>query len=394
LLVFLYFLFSIILSFGLLQLKFNVDTDKITFVQQSQSLQNAHYLNKTFLFDQHNRYFLNKLLDLGHYVEIIVLVRDPGSNERKSNDELLKPQFNIINKTIIEEINQLFDSIVTLSFNDTDFNGSYRTYTYLNDLCARRLHKCSIENGLFRNELVQKDLLEEKVYYQDKDPLSSYGNANVVDGFSVKVLFGKFTLEKPMDEEEDPYMGKKLAIYHAGAVRIRFDLLATTEKEKYLSIKFMHVFADHLLKVQENDEYKSLNFSFYTSHTLQAELEKYSQNDIHAIIKSFFVFWILLFFSIWFNFSCDKQANNSTCCCKTLFDLICFKVTWKNILEKINSKFNRLMINSGSFMPFTILIKFILSITSSFGAISLLSVELNPFALTIIFILMSKSNEK
>jgi hypothetical protein len=196
-----------------------------------------------------------------------------------------------------------------------------------------------------------------------------------------------------MEDEEDPFMGKKLAIYHAGAVRIRFDLLATTQKEKHLALKFMHVFADHLLKAQENNEYKSLNFSFYTSHTLEAELEKYSQSDIHIIFKSFFVFWSLLFISIWFNLSCDKQASDSTCCCKYLFDLICFRVKWNSLLQSLRSKFNRIMINSGSFMPFTILIKFVLTITSSFGAISLLNVELNPFALTVIFILMSKCNE-
>lgn len=94
-----YLIFSTLLSFGLLTLRLDPsDPESLTYVRHSQALRNFHLLNRTFEFYQYNRNFANKQLYFGYYVEIMVTARMPNASRRASNDDLLKPEFNLINK--------------------------------------------------------------------------------------------------------------------------------------------------------------------------------------------------------------------------------------------------------------------------------------------------------
>lgn len=165
-----YIIISTLLSFGLLNLKFNLDTDSLSYVRDSETLRDAKILNKTFTYDATKRHFLNKLLDLGNYVEIIATVRDPNGKQRKSNMDLLEPEFNMINRTVLDEFNQLYDEVINIEIEDLEevleFNSTLnketktvqkKTYKYVDDLCAKRLMKCSIEEDCFVETNSKKD---------------------------------------------------------------------------------------------------------------------------------------------------------------------------------------------------------------------------------------------
>jgi hypothetical protein len=389
-LIFFYLLISILFSFGLLQIKFNMDTDSLSIVRNSESIKSAKLIQKTFKFDSYNRHFINKLLDLGHYVEIIALVNASSSanQKRESNNDLLKNEYNIINQTILNEFNDLFDSITGLTIEDYDIplndsssitniskkNLTYmmRNYSYIKNLCARRLKKCSIEGGLIRKSQVQKNLMNHQLDYQIYDPKSSYGDTDEVDGFSVNVLFGKYRLEKKIEVQPHHHFGDRHIITHASAIRTRFDLLSTSKREKQLAMKFMHKFAASMEEAQKNDRYKHLNFSYYTSHTLSSELERYSKWDVDLVQIMFSAFWFTFVLSMWFGSNSFSPKNQ--------------KLKWfKNFFS-----YETLCIYNSSYLPFLILIKFILAITSSFGFVSLINVEINPFTFAIIIIIMSK----
>lgn len=98
-LIFTYLIFSTLISFGLLSLRLDPrDPESLTYVRNSQALRNFDLLNRTFEFYQYDRNFANKLLYVGYYVEIIVTARMPNASQRTSNLDLLKPEFNLINR--------------------------------------------------------------------------------------------------------------------------------------------------------------------------------------------------------------------------------------------------------------------------------------------------------
>lgn len=404
-LILFYFILSVILSFGLFQIRVNLDTDSLTFVRNSESMNNAKILNKTFPFDQHKRHFINKLLDLGHYVEIIVTVKANNKTYRDTNDDLLKPEFNMINTTILKEFNYLFDSILNLSINDTievsEFDSALnqtivknvsKSYSYSKDLCARRLNKCSIEGGLVRQDFFQKNLLNHIVDYQIKDPKSSYGDADYMDGFSFNVLFGKYRLEKLIDNSSNSYYGDKYAIYHASTFRVRFDLLSTNPKEKDLAIKYMHKFADYMGELEAKEEVKHLNFSYYTSHTLRVELEKYSKIDSDLLKWSFICFWTVLILTMCFNLNTSWSQSTSGKMSEKRHYLLILKnyfCCFQNGFHSFFINHESFCIRGGSYLPLILLVKFVLTITSSFGAVSLINVEVNPLTATTIIVFMS-----
>lgn len=365
-----------------------MEADTLTNVRNSEASKNFLILNKTFPFEQHKRHFINKLLDLGHYVEIIVNVNNPDGTPRKSNLDLLDPQYNVINETILNEINKLFDTIVSLEIEDfedeADLNDTNKTnrvlkkFKYANDLCAIRLKKCSIENGLFRVESFQQKLLEHKVDYLIRDPKSSYGDTDTVDGFSFNVMFGKYRKEILVDNNTRSSFGDRYVVVHSGSIRIRFDLLSTNQREKYLSLKFMNKFAEHLSSLQENNTFKNLNFSFHTSHSINSEIEKYSKIDSYYVVGTFFLIWTLITWSMWLNFSSSEQQS------KRLPGLV------SNEALKPKSKLFSLCVNGAGFLPFCLMVQFTLNITSAFGLISLLNIEANPLTLGVLLILLSK----
>lgn len=126
-----------------------------------------------------------------------------------------------------------------------------RVYKYDPDLCARRMSKCGTEGGLIREPLFQTKLINHVVYYTDSDPIMSYADTDLMDGVGFTVLFGKYRkdvknaiISKNSSISRVVLPNDANCITHAGVLRIRFDLLSTTEKEKRLAIKFMKNFVD------------------------------------------------------------------------------------------------------------------------------------------------------
>ena len=251
---------TLMLGFGLFQTKLNIEVESLTMVRDSQTIQDAALINRTFVLDQHKRHFINKLIDFGHYVEIIVTVKAPDGLCRKSNDDLLKSEYTLMNHTVLDEFNKLYDMIVNLEIEDYEDEDYYnadlsskdsesrsslqeefrsknadktlKRYRYANDLCAKRLEKCSIEGGLARVANFQNNLLNHNVDYQPKEPKSSYGDTDSMDGFSVNVFFGKYRKEVQADNDTASYYGVRHVITHASTFRIRFNLLNSNQREK------------------------------------------------------------------------------------------------------------------------------------------------------------------
>jgi hypothetical protein len=115
-----FMIITLMLSFGLFQIRMNMNPESLTLVRDRESLKHVDIINRTYPFDQHKRAFINKLLDFGYYVEIIVSVRSPDGRPRPTNEDLLKPEYNLVNRTMLDEFNVLYDRIVQLEIEDHD----------------------------------------------------------------------------------------------------------------------------------------------------------------------------------------------------------------------------------------------------------------------------------
>lgn len=87
------------------------------------------------------------------------------------------------------------------------------------------------------------------VHYDDDDPKMSYADTEVLDGISFMVLFGKY--RKEFKKANSNY------VTHSGVLRVRFDLLSTTQREKRQAIKFMKKFVVHMDKIERENKYDS-----------------------------------------------------------------------------------------------------------------------------------------
>jgi hypothetical protein len=113
-----FLIITLMLSFGLFQIRMNMDPESLTLVRGRESLRHVEIINRTFPFDQHKRHFINKLLDFGYYVEIIVSARSPDGKPRPTNEHLLLPEYNLLNQTLLDEFNLLYDTIVKLEIEE------------------------------------------------------------------------------------------------------------------------------------------------------------------------------------------------------------------------------------------------------------------------------------
>lgn len=96
-----YAIVAVLLSLALVQVRMDErEPEKLTYVRNSEALRHYALLNRTFSFDQHKRNFVNKQLTVAYYVEVIACVRAPNSTTRRSNDDLLRPEFNMINRYV------------------------------------------------------------------------------------------------------------------------------------------------------------------------------------------------------------------------------------------------------------------------------------------------------
>jgi hypothetical protein len=167
------------------------------------------------------------------------------------------------------------------------------------------------------------------------------------------------------------------------AIRNRFDLLSTTEKERELSVKFMIKFAEYMSKLSQNN-FSLFEFSFYTSHTMENEIRKYSLNDIKYVGISFFLFWIVYTFLSIFDF---KFISN-------IIKKYIFKKLTTNKFTYVpnnqcSTNFDNWCIRKNIILPLMSFVQFIFTIIASLGLISLLGIEANELLFSSIFVLMS-----
>jgi hypothetical protein len=394
-----YVLLTGLLSAGLWRSTFIRDPEELFIVSNSQATLDSIKLESTFILNQHERHFINKLLDLGHYVEIIVTVQKENVSTRSSNEDLLKPEYNMINQTILNEYNELFDRIIALAIVDTEIvppgsifpnrSTNMRNYTYGKDLCARRLGKCSIEGGLLRNPSFQRKLLEHSIDYHERDPKSAYGDRETMDGFSFNVIFGRYRKEKLLENTTRHIYGRRWALTHTGAFRTRFDLLSSSSRNKQLSIKWMHRFAEYMSELQDANHFKHLNFSFHTSHTLKPEIEKYAQKDLNKVFGSFALMWLWFIISMWIFQSVSLKGKSRM---KIICHLIKLLKSCKcaQFFRSIGS--GKICLYGGSFLPLTVFIQMCLSIVGTMGALSMLGIAINSLMFIFFFTLTGKMN--
>jgi hypothetical protein len=336
---------------------------------------------------------------------------------------------------------------LTKEFVKKNANKTVRRYRYANDLCAMRLGKCSIEGGLVRNPKFQNKLLDHVVDYQRKDPKASFGDTDTVDGFSFNVLFGKYRLERQVDNDTGSYYGERYVVTHTGTFRVRFDLLYTSARERHLSLKWMHEFADELARLEQSGHVSHLNFSYHTSQTLTSEIEKFSKFDVPFVVWFFVLFWSTLTICMWLNWGSsgysrskrdsDETLNGNGCkptmhnrysasddslptqpltasssrCCggigRMLTRFSCHNVrlgllgccasccsSLASVCARLKSKCFKpksVCINGASFLPVCLIVQFVLTIVATYGLISLLNIETNPMTFTVVFIILGKS---
>ena len=113
-------------------------------------------------------------------------VKIPNETDRKLGKHFLEPQYNMINKTILNEYNQLFDEIMAIEIQDivhekNDNQSSkevLKKYTFSEGLCARRLKKCSVEGGVMRAKKLQEKFLAHQVNINENDDKKTSSCAN------------------------------------------------------------------------------------------------------------------------------------------------------------------------------------------------------------------------
>jgi hypothetical protein len=169
-------------------------------------------------------------------------------------------------------------------------------------------------------------------------------------------------------------------------IRNRFDLLSKTEKERQMSVKFMNQFVKYMSNITQTQRKFSLfEISYYTSHTMENELRKYSLYDIKYVGISFLSFWIIYFFLSIIDFGSVTNIIKSF-----ILKNILTKELSYNIKKGIISKNADCCVKKSIFIPLMSLVQFICTIIASLGLISLLGVEVNQLLYSSIFVIMSK----
>ena len=170
-------------------------------------------------------------------------------------------------------------------------------------------------------------------------------------------------------------------------IRNRFDLLYTTKKQKERSIKFMNQFVDYMSKMSHNENNSSLfEYSYYTSHTMEQELEKYSLNDLKYVMITFILFWIVYIILSVLDFDFLFIRIRLYLIKKITSKKTCSKLDNEMSSSKQNIDF---FIKKNIFIPLMSIAQFFFTIIASLGLISLLGIEANQLLFSSIFVLMS-----
>jgi hypothetical protein len=357
--------------------------EELTSIKQSEYETNAQLIRKTFKHEPYTRYFQHQLADLGYYVEFIVRLK------HTSHGHLYNETYNFLNESILDEYNQLYDKVLRLKIENEPGNKSF----YYTDLCPKRLHKCAIEGSIIRNEVFQEKFLKKEIKYDRNDVGCVYVDPMLLDGTSFNFAFGKNRKQKCKKNE--------CFITQVSMIRNRFDLLANNSTEIKLALKFMDRFVDFMSQLKQNEtSFKYITFSYHASHTLEAELAKYSANDLKCIGVSFLVFWFVYLLILIFEFERFRLKNF---CRKISFLLQCKKET--DINTSFKSKFSsnlktlfgesdsrtkvNLHISDIMFLVLISFLQFLITIMASLGLMSLIGFSVNQLLYSIVFVLMS-----
>lgn len=299
----------------------------------------------------------------------MLTVKTPNEMDRKLDGSFLAPQFNMINRTILDEYNQLFDEIMAIEIQDTiaidEANQTIRKYSFRDGLCARRLSKCSIEGGVLRAEKLQSQLLYHGISIMENDIKQTYFDSEQMDVLNFPFAFGEYTKFKKMRGQ--------LFLTHASLIRNRFDLLAETETERRLSIKYMEAFVEYMNDVvtSEPSRFPSLEINYFTSHSLTPEIEKYSTIEIKYVGLSFLVFWILLL--VLFIFSTTMRRSDDD-----VYDQDSFISSIRMYLGVV-------------LLVLAVFLQIVVTFMSAFGLLALFKVNPNFLTTTIVFIVTSNN---
>lgn len=377
--------FYLILTLGLTVWLFNTklisDTETLTYIKNSISLKNMKIISNEFPQDQYNRYFQHQLTNLGHYAEVIIKLKSGKKTYPADNYYSDYETNNFLNESIFKEYNKFYDDIIQIKIENDyqekdlitkDTNNTKNFVSYL-DICPKRMKKAAVEGSVVRNEIFQKKLLNYEVYYLENDPGALIIDAQIGDGTSSNFVFGK--LRKQNCSQSKCY------ITHFGQIRNRFDLLSTTPKERYLSVKFLHEFVDRLSTLQS----EIFDFSFHTSHTLESEIVKYSIYDTRFVITALILFWLTFF--VLMSFDIDSLSYKVIS-----HEVKQFRQNIKvnSVLFEVAKFFLHFWLNGSGFMVMITFIQFLLTLLSTVGLLSLLQVPVNQLLYTIVFALMSK----
>lgn len=373
-LIALYLILSLCLSVWIFQIKIITNNESLTYVKNSDYLKNAKIISEVFPEDQHTRYFQNQLLDNGYYAEIIVKLKGHVQTYPPNDIYSDYETNNFINATIFKAYNQLYDEILNLTIkNDySNKNESNQKANYVNyyDLGPRRMNNLAIEGGIIRDLSIQDRLLKHELTFIKNDPGKLIIDSSLGDGTSVNFVFGN--LHKETCDDQD------CTITHVGQIRNRFDLLSMSEEERYLSIKFLSKFVEHM-KSLESDLF---DLSFHTSHALEPEIISYSIKDLKWVGVMLGMFWLTFFLlmSLDIDFLSFKTISNAWM--KFRKDAKC---------RQFFKFFLRFWLNGSGFMVMITFIQFVITISSTLGIMSLLDVPINQLLNTIVLVLMINS---
>lgn len=242
-----------------------------------------------------------------------------------------------------------------------------RNYTLL-DVCARRISKCAIEGGgLLRAASFQEKMLAGEVCYERNDPKLMYLDYAIMDGASMKYLFSEERNET-CDKVQCCVKGSRFA-------RMRFDLRSENASQVSRSLKFINAFVDFFQNIEHNDpgRYNLFDLSYYTSHTMMAEIEKHSLGDLVYVGGSFLSFWLVYFLFL-------------------VVDLDKIRRRWRRRRrDKLGRAANNsFWIRSTVYLVFVTFFQFAFTGVATLGFLSLCRVKINTMLYTIAFVLMSE----
>lgn len=111
-----------------------------------------------------------------------------------------------------------------------------------------------------------------------------------------------------------------------------------------------------------------MNVSYHASHLLNDEIQKYSTQDVKFVLLAMLVFLTIMSLTMWFGLNSTKF--------------------FKRLPQP-----ETIFVDGAGYLPIAIIVKFILTTTSTFGLTSLLNWDLNPLVFTIVFVFLSTRHE-